>query len=445
METDLNFWLQLMVMLVCIGIGGRFGGVGLGAAGGLGVSILVLLFGLQPASPPVSTLLIIVAVIACTSILQGAGGLDLLVRLAERMLRKWPSAITFVGPFVCSLFVVLAGTAYVAFAVYPVVDEVAASAKIRPERPIAASVISAGIAVVASPMSAATAALVASLAVLDVSLIQILSISVPAFIVATFCTCLSVYWKGTELEKDPEFIRRVQSGEYQELHIDPNASKKIEATKTEKLSVGIFLLGVLTVIIFGTFKELLPSWDVAGKIQTLPIPSLIQMLMLAFALLIIVFCKVPSHKFASGSVFTSGLIGVVGVFGVSWLTGTFFDAYKPFFVSMFTDMAQSTPMLFGVVLFCFSAVILSPAATTAALMPLGVAIGIPAPLLIALYPATCGDFIIPGGAQIGCTAFDRTGTTRLGKYVVNHSYIIPGFVHIISGVAAGYVFAQLFY
>lgn len=359
METDLNFWLQLAVMLVCIGVGGRFGGVGLGAAGGLGVSILVLVFGLQPASPPVSTLLIIVAVIACTSILQGAGGLDLLVRLAEKMLRKWPSAITIVGPFVCSLFVVLCGTAYVAFAVYPVVAEVAASAKVRPERPIAASVISAGIAVVASPMSAAMAALVASLAILDVSLIQILAVSVPAFIVATLCTCLSVFWKGTELEKDPEFIRRVQSGQYQELVVAKD-DKPFEATKGQKLSVGIFLLGVVTVIIFGTFKELLPSWETAGKISTLPIPSLIQMIMLAFGLFIIVFCKVPSSKFASGSVFVSGLIGVVGVFAISWLTGTFFEAYKPLFVDLFTNMAQSAPMLFGIVLFCFSAVILSP-------------------------------------------------------------------------------------
>lgn len=419
METDLNFWLQLAVMLVCIGVGGRFGGVGLGAAGGLGVSILVLGFGLQPASPPVSTLLIIVAVIACTSILQGAGGLDLLVRLAEKMLRKWPSAITIVGPFVCSLFVVLCGTAYVAFAVYPVVAEVAASAKVRPERPIAASVISAGIAVVASPMSAAMAALVASLAVLDVSLIQILAVTVPAFIIATLCTCLSVYWKGTELEKDPEFIRRVQSGQYQELVVT-NDNKPFEATKGQKLSVGIFLVGVVTVIIFGTFKELLPSWEAAGKVSTLPIPSLIQMIMLAFGLFIIVF-------------------------GVSWLTGTFFEAYKPLFVGLFTDMAQSTPMLFGVVLFCFSAVILSPSATTAALMPLGVSIGIPAGLCVALFPATCGDFIIPGGAQIGCTAFDRTGTTRLGKYVVNHSYIIPGFVHVITGVAAGYFLSFIFF
>ena len=299
-------------------------------------------------------ILIIVAVIACTSILQGAGGLDLLVRLAEKMLRKWPSAITIVGPFVCSLFVVLCGTAYVAFAVYPVVAEVAASAKVRPERPIAASVISAGIAVVASPMSAAMAALVASLAILDVSLIQILAVSVPAFIVATLCTCLSVFWKGTELEKDPEFIRRVQSGQYQELVVDKD-DKPFEATKGQKLSVGIFLLGVVTVIIFGTFKELLPSWEAAGKISTLPIPSLIQMIMLAFGLFIIVFCKVHSSKFASGSVFVSGLIGVVGVFGISWLTGTFFEAYKSLFVDLFTNMAQSAPMLF-----CFSAVILSP-------------------------------------------------------------------------------------
>lgn len=211
------------------------------------------------------------------------------------------------------------------------------------------------------------------------------------------------------------------------------------------MSVGIFLVGVVTVIIFGTFKELLPSWEAAGKISTLPIPSLIQMVMLAFGLFIIVFCKVLSSKFASGSVFVSGLIGVVGVFGVSWLTGTFFEAYKPLFVGLFTDMAQSTPMLFGVVLFCFSAVILSPSATTAALMPLGVSIGIPAGLCVALFPATCGDFIIPGGAQIGCTAFDRTGTTRLGKYVVNHSYIIPGFVHVISGVVAGYFLSFIFF
>ena len=366
MEMDLNFWLQLLTVAFCIGLGGRYGGVGLGAAGGLGVCILVLLFGLKPSSPPVSTILIIVAVIACTSILQGAGGLDWMVKIAERMLRKWPKAITFVAPFVCSLFVIFVGTAYVAFAVYPVVAEVATQARVRPERPIAASVISAGIAVVASPMSAATAALVAALSPYNVSLIEILMISVPAFLFATFCTCLAVYWKGTELENDPEFRRRVESGDFQDLVMTEKKSEKEDASKMKKVRLS------------------------------------------------------------------------VGVFGVSWLTGTFFDAYHDGFVELFKVMAESTPLLFGVVLFLFSAVILSPSATVVALMPLGAAIGIPPLLLVALYPASCGDFLIPGGAQIGCCSFDRTGTTHLGSWVLNHSYLIPGFVHILTGVAAGY-------
>ena len=437
MEMDLNFWLQLITVAVCIGIGGRFGGLGLGAAGGFGVCILVLLFGLKPSSPPVSTILIIVAVISCTSVLQGAGGLDIMVKVAERMLRKWPRAITFVAPFVCSFFVIFVGTAYVAFAVYPVVAEVATQARVRPERPIAASVISAGIAVVASPMSAATAAMVASLSPFNLGVIDVLMISVPAFVVATASTCLCVYWKGCELEDDPEFKRRVAAGEFQKLVIKRDDSK-LEIPASVRNSVLIFALGVATVLFFGFNKELLPTWtSAAGKVSTLPIPSLIQMVMLACALFIILVCKVPSNKFADGSVFRAGLIGVVGVFGISWLTGTFFDAYSPQFIALFKTMAESTPLLFGVVLFLFSAVILSPSATVVALMPLGAAIGIDPLFLVALYPATCGDFLIPGGAQIGCCSFDRTGTTRLGTWVLNHSYMRAGLVHVITGVATG--------
>ena len=445
METDINFWLQLLTVAFCIGLGGRYGGLGLGAAGGFGVCILVLLFGLKPGAPPVSTILIIVAVIACTSILQGSGGLDWMVKIAEKMLRAWPKGITFVAPFVCSLFVIFVGTAYVAFAVYPVVAEVATQAKIRPERPIAASVISAGIAVVASPMSAATAGLVASLAVADVSLFQILMISVPAFIIATACTALSVYWKGTELEDDPEFKRRVAAGEFKELYAKKDEQKKEEegVSNKVKLSVAVFALGVAVVLLFGSVKSLLPAWEVAGKMKTLPIPQLIQMVMLACGLFIVLACKVPSSKFASGSVFRAGLIGVVGVFGISWLIDTFFTAYSAQFIALFTAMAQSTPLLFGVVLFLFSAIILSPSATVVALMPLGLAIGINPLLLVALYPCTCGDFLIPGGAQIGCCSFDRTGTTHLGSWVLNHSYLLPGLVHIVSGTAAGYLIYAL--
>ncbi len=441
----IEFWLQLAVVLLCIGVGGRFGGVGLGAAGGLGVCILVLGFGLQPASPPITVLLIIIAVIACTSVLQGAGGLDFLVRVAEKLLRKKPSAITFLGPLISSMFVVFCGTSYVAFAVYPVIAEVAAEAKIRPERPMSMAVIASGIAITASPMSAATAGMIATLSMYGVSLFQILAVSMPAFLIGTLAGCAFVYKRGLELEQDPEFQRRVASGEYKLLHDEvdePEQAASAEPQKGTKRSVAIFGLGVATVILFGTFKTLLPSWDVDGKTVALSTPMLIQMVMLAAALFIIVFAKVPSDKFASGSVFRSGLIGVVGVFGISWMTGTFFSAYQTFFETSFEGMVETAPMAFGLILFCFSSVIFSPSATVSALMPLGAAMGIPPGLLVAMYPATCGDFIVPGAGQIGCVSFDRTGTTKLGTYVVNHSYIMPGFVMVISAVAGGYFISQ---
>ena len=439
--VDLEFWLQLAVVLFCLAVGGRFGGVGLGAAGGFGVSILVLCFDMQPGSPPVSVLLIITAVIACTSVLQGSGGLDFLVSLAEKLLRKWPRAINFVGPIVCSMFVIFVGTAYVAFAVYPVVAEVAASQKIRPERAVSASVICAGIGVMASPMSAAMAAMVGIMSAYGYTLLDILSVSVPTYFVALTCACLSVNWRGSELEKDPVFIHRVQTGQYTELHTHDRIN--VEPPKGAKLGVLIFGLGILTSITVGSVDALRPSWEIAGKISKLPIPSLIQMVMLATALVIIVLCRVPSDKFASGSVFRSGLIGVVGVFGISWLTGTFFDTHKDVFVHYFSDIANSSPALFCLVCFCFSSVIFSPTVSTTILMPIGLALGLSPQWLIGVWACCYGDFVIPGGAQIGCTAFDRTGSTKLGSFVFDHSYMRPGLAFVTGGTIAGYFISQV--
>lgn len=441
--VDVQFWLQLAVVLFCLAVGGRFGGVGLGAAGGFGVSILVLGFGMQPGSPPVSVLLIITAVIACTSVLQGSGGLDYLVGLAEKLLRKWPRAINFVGPVVCSIFVIFVGTAYVAFAVYPVVAEVAASAKIRPERAVSASVICAGIGVMASPMSAAMAAMVGIMSAYGYTLLDILSVSVPTYFIALLAACLSVNWRGCELEKDPEFIHRVQTGQYTELHVSTTDHIYREPSKGAKIGVLIFAIGILTSITIGSSETLRPSWEIAGKISQLPIPSLIQMVMLATALVIIVVCKVPSDKFASGSVFRSGLIGVVGVFGISWLTGTFFDTHKDVFVHYFSDIASSSPIIFCIVCFCFSSVIFSPTVSTTILMPIGLALGLSPQLLVGIWASCYGDFVIPGGAQIGCTAFDRTGTTRLGSFVFNHSYMRPGLAFVVVGTAAGWFISQI--
>lgn len=437
------FWIQLLIIMICIAIGGRYGGIGLGAAGGVGVTILVLVFGMQPSAPPTNVIFIILAVISCVSVLQAAGGLDMLVRLAEKALRKKPSAITFLGPLICSVFSIFCGTTYVAFSVYPVVAEVAAEAKIRPERPLAMSVIAAGIAIVASPMSAATAGMLGILGGFGVTPLKLLSITMPAFFIAVLCGCLSVYKRGKELEDDPEFQRRVAAGEYQFLHGKETTEYKAEPSARNGLI--IFGLGIAAVMFLGSATSLLPTWNIDGAMKRLSTPMLIQMIMLATACVIMLKCKVPSDKLAAGSVFRAGLIGVVGVFGVGWMTGTFFDAYKPEFVALFSGMVQTAPLLFGVVLFCFSAVIFSPSVTVAALMPLGVSLGIPPEILIALYPATCGDFIVPGANQISCVSFDRTGTTKIGRFVVNHSYMRPGFVMILSGIAAGYFIATVFY
>lgn len=436
-----NFWLQFAVVMACVALGGRLGGVGLGAAGGLGVSILVLGLGVPPGSPPVSVLLIITAVIACTSVLQGSGGLDLMVRIAEKMLRKYPRAITIVGPFVCSFFVMLVGTAYVAFAVYPVVAEVAASAKVRPERAVSASVICAGIGVMASPMSAAMAAMVGIMSVQGVSFGQILAVTVPTFLLSIVCAALSVFWRGKELEQDPEFQRRVATGDYTWLAASDH-TKQFTPMPFARRAVGIFLLGILVAILVGSVSDLRPSWTVGDSTKLLPVPNIIQMVMLATAFFIIMLCRVPSEKFASGSVFRSGLIGVVGVFGIAWCTGTFFDQHTKVLADTFAGIAQEAPFIFCIATFCVSTVIFSPTVSTTIMMPLGLKFGLPPEFLVGTWACCYGDFVIPGGAQIGCTAFDRTGTTRLGTFVINHSYLRPGLVFVVCGTLIGWTISK---
>lgn len=445
---DLMFWLELAIVLLCVGFGGRLGGLGLGAAGGVGVCLMVLVLGVPPGAPPVSVLLIITAVIACTSILQGSGGLDLLVRLAERLLRKWPKAITFAGPIVCSIFVIFVGTAYVAFAVYPVVAEVAASAKVRPERAVSASVISAGIGVMASPMSAAMAAMVGIMSTQGIAFWQILAVTVPTFFLATICASLSVFWRGPELEDDPEFQRRLQTGEYKWLTGTTNQSASAPLLDPKfpyaKIAVVIFLLGILTSVLIGSVPGWRPSWtNAAGKTSTLEIPQLIQMVMLATAFVIIMVCRVKPENFASGSVFRSGLIGVVAVFGIAWCTGTFFDQHTQLLSDVFSGLATTAPFLFCIAAFCVSSVIFSPTVSTTIMMPLGLKFGLPPEFLIGVWASCFGDFVIPGGAQIGCTAFDRTGTTRLGTFVVNHSYMRPGLAFVVSGTIIGWCMSKI--
>ena len=375
------FWIHLAVVLGAIVIGARWGGAGLGVSGGLGLAILVFVFGLKPVAAPTSVLLIMTAVVTCASILHGSGGLDYLVNIAERMLRRNPRFITFLGPLICWVFTVFCGTAYVSFAVYPVIAEVAAAARVRPERPLSMAVLASQIAVCSSPMSGATAAMVALLAVYGTTPLQILSIVIPASFLATITGCLFMYKYGKELKDDPNFQRMLKTGEYTDSVAASGDNYK--ASREAKIGVAIFALGILFVVSMGSMPDCLPSWETAGKVQRLSIPNLVQIVMLAVGALIMIFAKVKPSKLTDGSVFRSGLTGMVAVFGVAWLTNTFFALYKPFFIEVFGTTIAQTPLLFVVALFLLSLALYSQASTVAALMPIGITLGIAAPDLIA--------------------------------------------------------------
>ena len=399
---DAMFWMQLIVVVIAIGIGAKWGGLGLGAAGGLGLFVLVFFFGLKPGNPPVSVLLIMVAVVSCASILQGSGGLDYLVGIAERILRRNPQHITFMGPLVCFFFTLLCGTGYVAFAVYPVIAEVAAAARVRPERPLSMSVIGAQAAITGSPMSAATAAMIGLFAAQGVLPFHIFAVCIPATFLGVLVGCAFVYKRGAELEKDPEFLRKVKSGEF----VDTAVAQGKEVTYSPAAKRGV--------------------------------------VMLAVGCLIMVISKVPAKKLADGSVFRAGLIGMAAVFGISWLTGTFFNTYKPVFVAEFGTLIQELPILFALAMFFLSSVLFSQGATTTALMPLAIGLGLLPADCVWMFLACNGYFLIPaGGAVIACIAFDRTGTMKIGKYVLNHSYQLPGLVTTGSTLLFGWLLSKV--
>lgn len=430
-------WIQLASMLFFIYLGARLSGVGLGLAGGCGVAVLVFVFGLKPTSAPIDVMLIMLAVVLAASALQSAGGMDVLVRAAERLLRKNPKRITFMAPLVTWLFTFIAGTGHVAYSVLPVIAEVARETKVRPERPMAVATIASQQAVVGSPVSAAMAAMVALTADKGMTLPKLMAIVAPATFIGSMIAAAVMNFYGKEMEQDPEYQRRLEAG-----LIPPSVAHVPDDFKEDPKavwSVAIFLLAAVAVVFFGMSPGLRPSWMVDGTLTTLDMPNTIQLVMLSAALLICLFCKGDVYKLVGGSVFTSGMTAVVGVFGICWMGDTWFKANANFLQAGMQDLVTTAPWVFAFVLFALSALIFSQAATTRALMPLGLTLGIPAPLLAAMMPAVNGYFFLPTyGTLLAAINFDVTGTTRIGKFVVNHSFMVPGLVATVCSVIIGF-------
>lgn len=424
--------IQFLFILGAIIIGARLQGIGLGVMGGLGLAILVFGFGLEPTSPPIDVMLMIVAVIAAASCMQAAGGLDLMVSVAEKLLRKHPSRITILSPLVTYIFTFVAGTGHVAYSVLPVIAEVARETKIRPERPLGIAVIASQQAITASPISAATVALLSILGGFKISLLDILIISIPSTLVGVLLGALVSMKIGKELDDDPEYQQRLASGLFDDKKV------KIDQANTQiisraGLSVLIFVMATLFIILFGSIEKLRTISNF-----TVEMPAIIEVLMLSAAALILLLTKTDGIKAAQGSVFVAGMQAVVAIFGIAWMGDTFINGNIQAISNSIEGIVTEMPWIFGIALFVMSILLYSQAATVRALVPLGVSLGISPWLLIALFPAVNGYFFLPNyPTVVAAINFDRTGTTGIGKWILNHSFMLPGLVSTIGAIVTG--------
>ena len=430
--------LQLLFVLVAIIVGARLGGIGLGVMGGVGLAILTFVFGLQPTAPSIDVMLMIVAVISAASCMQAAGGLDYMVKLAERLLRRNPSQVTILSPLVTYLFTFVAGTGHVAYSVLPVIAEVATETKIRPERPLGIAVIASQQAITASPISAATVALLGLLTGFDITLFDILKITIPATLIGVLVGAFLSKKVGKELLEDPEYLRRLEAGMIDTKHVELNDVKNMFHAR---ISVIIFIAATLLIVLFGSIPAMRPMFNGTA----LDMPAIIEILMLCAAAVILFISRTDGIKATQGSVFPAGMQAVIAIFGIAWMGDTFINGNITELTGSIEGIVRQMPWLFGLALFVMSILLYSQAATVRAIVPLGIALGISPMMLIALFPAVNGYFFIPNyPTVVAAINFDRTGTTGIGKWILNHSFMMPGMVATIVSIVVGLLLVQVF-
>lgn len=428
-------WLQLLFVLLAIIVGARVGGIGLGVFGGLGLAVLTFIFGLEPTTPPIDVMLMIVAVIAAAGCMQAAGGLDLMVKWAEKILRRHPQRITLLSPLVTYLFTFFAGTGHVAYSVLPVIAEVARETGIRPERPMGIAVIASQQAITASPISAATVALLSMLAGYDITLFDILKISIPCTLVGVLAGAIYSMRVGKELKDDPVYQARLKSGELSGANY---CTAEVANPGKALTSVLLFLGATVGIVLFGSIDSLRPSFQTSEGVVVMQMAHIIEVLMLSVAALILLLTGTSGMKAAKSSVFNAGMQAVVAIFGIAWMGDTFISGNIAVIKENIFGLVTDMPWLFGIALFVMSILLFSQAATIRALLPLGMALGISPYMLIALFPAVNGYFFIPNyPTVVAAINFDTTGTTRIGKYVLNHSFMMPGLISTIVAVGLG--------
>ena len=434
------FLVQFAIVLLCILVGARVGGIGLGVFGGLGLAILSFGFGLKPAGLPIDVMFMIMAVVSAAAAMQAAGGLDYMIKIATNILRRNPKHITFIAPLVTWTFTVLAGTGHVAYSVLPVIAEVSRHSGIRPERPLSMAVIASQFAIVASPIAAAVVAVVAFLEPQGIHLGDVLMVTIPSTLAGILLACVFVNKMGKELKDDPEYQRRLKDPKYADIFNSTTSSTEIEVSKTAKVSVSLFLFGALLVVLMGAMPSLRPVFD--GK--PMGMAHTIEIIMLSIGALIIFTCKPDGTEITKGSVFHAGMRAVIAIFGIAWLGDTLMQAHMSEVKGLVEGLVQTAPWAFAFALFVLSVLVNSQGATVATLFPLGIALGIPAPVLIGVFVAVNGYFFVPNyGPIIASIDFDTTGTTKIGKYIFNHSFMLPGLLSMAFCLVFGLLLSNV--
>ncbi len=514
--------LQFAVVLAAIWMGARSSGVGLGLWGAVGLLVLVVAFGVNPTSPPIDVMLIILAVIMAASVMDAAGGIDFLVRVAERIIRANPKYVTIVAPLTTWTFTFLAGTGHIVYPLLPVIYETAHQSGIRPERPMAVATIASQQAITASPVAAATAAMIGLFAEKGMTqwgLPQILMICVPATLVGVIAAAIVSMFIGKDLKDDPEYQAALKAGKIAPpkayaataqaaaatakvvaaasaattgptmkaspstsyasaallagdvavMEAPPRGEQRASAPRTgagtpggsgtgpfqpglserpplkptAKIAAFVFLVGVALVVLFGFFPSLR---TLPGAKSALAMPIVIEIVMMSVAAIMLLVTKIIVDEVPKTPTLRAGVVAVIGIFGLAWLGDSFIAAHKDVIVPAIGDWAKAAPWTFAFGLFFASVLLYSQAATTRALMPLGVALGIPPQFLIGMFPSVNGYFFIPTyGSLIAAINFDLSGTTKIGKYVLNHSFMIPGLVATAGAVITGLFLARIMF
>ena len=447
--------IQLLIVLGALWVGSRYGSLALGAISGIGLAILVFGFSLKPGTPPTDVIYIIIAAVTCAGIMQASGGMDWLIQIAEKLLRKHPDRITFLAPLCTFFLTVLVGTGHVVYTLMPIICDIALKKGIRPERPCGVASVASQVGITCSPIAAAVVAFVtiSNENGFDITIPQVLAVSIPACIIGLMAAAAASYRRGLDLDKDPKFQARLKDPiQYEYIYGNSATTLEKKIDKNAKMAVYIFMAALIIIVGFA-FTQLFETTNAEGETVSIAkymgfpkMNLIIQIIMLTAAALMIIFCKAQPKKAVAGAVWQSGMVAVVAIFGIAWLADTYFANYMDEMKLMLADTVKEYPWSIAFVFFLVSVLINSQGAVVVAMLPLAYTLEIPGPVLLGVLPSVYGYFFIPNyPSDIATVNFDRSGTTVIGKYLLNHSFMMPGLISVITSTIVAYLLTQIFY